>query len=229
MNRQASVHPRPRHALPTDRLGLEAQRRVLCAIVLASDYGRNAVGGEEISRHAGVATSSAVLNNRFFVESNLITRESRGRYQPTEAANEFGHKYGYDKRRAGLVLGESLRGTWYFDAVRRLLTDSPATEERLLELLGHEAATGPLHRVRLAALIAWLRYAGLITFQSGVYKLPLGEREQGRAPSGTVPSTSRSGKILTLPIDLVLSEDDLGRLARGEARLVCHVVDGPRP
>lgn len=159
------VKPRAKKALPTDRLKLDVQKKALGAIAVLSDYGQRSVGAADLAPSLGLSPATAGLNNSFFMESGLIVRESKGKYKPTEAVNEYARRYSFDSDRAGLCLTALLSQTWFFQCVRRHLAGiGPASRDKLIELLAYEAGATKEHAVQLGSLLGWLEYAGLIAY-----------------------------------------------------------------
>jgi hypothetical protein len=196
---RAPQRPRARKALPTDRLKLDMQKNALVAISLASDYGRRAVGSEDIAPRIGVSPATAGLNNAFFMESGLITRESKGRYKPTTEAVKFARDYAFDAAKAGKILAHPLAQTWYFHAIRQQLGMGPVSKDTMIQVLAHEAGASKDHQAQLSAMLSWLEYAGLIEDKGGSIKIKIIESPDGvppddapadAAPQDVAPSTA---------------------------------------
>jgi hypothetical protein len=246
--------PRASKALPTDRLKLDAQKALLQAIAVASDYGKRAVGSNDIAPRMGLAASTAALNNNFFMESGLIKRESKGKYVPTEAANSFARTYSFNKQGAGADLREVLSNSWYFKEVQQQLAGmGPATKETLIELLAHRASASKDHETQLGSLLAWLEYAQLIVLDGSLYKLakdvPAGEEAEAAsekdassklekpdddapapAPERTTKGEEGQGDVGSAPpvlsfnFDLSLTADDLKALSPQQIEAVFEAV-----
>src|SRR4051812_28938615 len=82
---RARSRARTSKPLPTDRMKFDLQVRALRAIVVESSNGQRAVGAEDIAPRLSVATVTAGLNNAFFAEAGLLTKEGKGRYRPASA------------------------------------------------------------------------------------------------------------------------------------------------
>lgn len=242
------ARPRAAKALPTDRLKLDAQKSALRAIAVASDYGKNAVGSNDIAPRMGVAPSTAGLNNAFFKESGLITRESKGKYLPTDAANSFARTYSFDKQRAGASLKEPLSSTWYFETVSQQIAGmGPSAKDALIELLAHRAEASKEHELQLGSLLTWLEYAGLIVLDGSLYKLApnlpsdkaadkadkpaAGEKEKpSPAPERATMEEKPTGNevqpqpVLSFSFDIALTQDDLKELSAEQIKAVFEAV-----
>jgi hypothetical protein len=196
---RAPSRPRARKALPTDRLKLDVQKGALVAISLASDYGRRAVGSEDIAPRIGVSPATAGLNNAFFMESGLITRESKGRYKPTNETIKFARDYAFDAVRAGKILGGPLAQTWCFHAVRQQLGMGPVSKDTMIQVLAHEAGASKDHQVQLAAMLSWLEYAGLIEDKGGNIKIIEGA---AGPPAGDAGAAGTAAQDVVPPADV---------------------------
>jgi hypothetical protein len=240
-----SKRPRSERALPTDRLKIDAQKAALQAIAVASDYGKKAVGSNDIAPRMGVAPSTASLNNNFFRESGLIKRESKGKYLPTEAVNSFARTYSFNKQEAGADLKQVLSKAWYFEEVQKQLGGmGPATKDTLVELLAHRAGASQEHESQLAALLTWLEYARLIEIDGSLYKLAKdlpdeqpGEdsaiepekKEVSATPEGSTSTKEEGGveraqPVLSFSFDISLTKEDLQGLSAEQIRAVFEAV-----
>lgn len=245
---RAARRPRTSRALPTDRMKFEIQVGALRAIAIASDFGKTAVSSEDISSRLGVAATTAGLNNAFFMESGLVTRESKGRYKPTDAVNKFARAYGFDEAKAGELLAESLKSTWYFREIEQQLAMGGTPVQRMVEVLAHAAGATSDHSAQLTMLLTWLEYAGLVDTSSGfilVRGAPKLEEEDEESPAvkdhskppagssgeGSTHDASkadapkdRSETILAFHFDLSLTPEDLHGLTPEQIHAVFDAV-----
>src|SRR4051812_31015535 len=150
---KAPAQPRPDKALPTDRLKFGQQVNALKAIAVASNNGAKAVGSDDIAPRIGVVAATAGLNNQFFMESGLITRESKGRYKPTKSVEAFARKHTFDAKGAGRELGPTLSETWYFQAVRQQLQMGTTSTQTMIRVLADAAGAVKAHEAKLASLL----------------------------------------------------------------------------
>jgi len=227
---RAPGRPRAKKALPTDRLKLDVQKKALSVIAVVSDYGKRDVGAADIAPRLSLSAATAGLNNSFFFESGLIVKESKGRYKPTEAANDFARRYTFDQRRAGLCLKEPLSKTWFFHVVRQELAGmGPATREKLIELLAYEAGATKDHTIQLGSLIAWLEYAELIVKEGGHYQIAANApKDQGEDEDETpdeLPDDEPSNEAEDADetpdrVKAAIQKKPAGREARSEAETV---------
>jgi hypothetical protein len=181
------AHARPTKALPTDRLKWDQQVNALKAIAVASNNGEKAVGADDIAPRLGIVPATAGLNNQFFMESGLIDRERKGLYKPTAEVNKFAQKHTFDPAGAGRELAGILRQTWYFQAVQTQLKMGTTTRDTMIRVLADAAGAVKAHEIKLASLLAWLEFAGLISTEGGTVEIT------ADAPKGEAPDTETPG------------------------------------
>lgn len=240
---KAPSQPRPDKALPTDRLKFGQQVNALKAISVASVGGTKAVGAEDIAPRIGVVAATAGLNNQFFMESGLITRESKGRYKPTEAVERFARKHTFDAEGSGRELAGILGQTWYFQAVRQQLEMGTTPTQTMIRVLADAAGAVKAHEVKLASLLAWLEFAGLVTTEGGTVKIPEGAPEPPAVEDNELPDpppADTEGKrttekhrrqppadteaVLSFSFDFALTADDLKALSPEQIQKVFEAV-----
>jgi hypothetical protein len=151
--------PRPAKALPTDRLKFDAQVDALRAFVIESNNGQRAVTSADIAPHIGVVEATASLNNAFFMEAGLISREKKGSYKPTKPTIDYAQNLGFDPDAAKATLGTQLSTTWFYEAVKAM---GNSETEKVVGVLANKAGAMVVHRPKLDALLEWLEYTGLI-------------------------------------------------------------------
>jgi hypothetical protein len=164
---------RPKRALPTERLKLDTQHAALRAFVSASHRGVFGVGSADVATRLGISPDTAGLVNNFFVEAGFLMKESRGKYKPVPAVNEYARLYSLDPDAAVKELAKVLRGSWYFGAVTPELELGPVSEEVLVNVIGKAAGVGGDRLPQLQMVLEWLRSAGLIVANGdGTFRLP---------------------------------------------------------
>jgi hypothetical protein len=179
---RAPQRRRASRALPTDRMKMDVQVRVLHAIGRLSGAGKRPVTAQELGKAVdGLAATTVMLSNKFFADAGWIENQ-HGRYTATDALVE------YSRRRAlagsGPVPSEAMealrrpvRQSWFWQALRPYLANGrlPSTEAAIV--LMSEAGAGESHKPMIANLIAWLRIIGLVDLQGDDISLAEGEPE----------------------------------------------------
>jgi hypothetical protein len=248
---RARPRPRATRALPTDRLKFDVQVTALLAFAVASDNGKRAVTSEDLARRLSVATATAGLNNMFFAESGLITRESKGRYMPTAAVIEFARQCSFSSDRARFLLAEPLKSTWFYEEVAKQLKMGPTTDAKMIEVLAGAAGVNADRRSQLALLLQWLEYVGLIEGSPGGHVRLANGAATAQMPGETPPSdppdvaaspadpattrpTTDSGRevpeprqpdaVLTFSFDFAMTAEDLSKLSPEQIRAVFESV-----
>ena len=230
-------HPRAQRALPTDRMRFDVQVQALKAFAVTSKYGQFAVTSEEIASILPVSATTAGLNNNFCYEAGLLVRESKGRYKPTEAVNQFARDHSWAPDRAGRALAPILAKTWFYEAVENQLAMGPATRQQLVSALGQVAGATTDHTGHLDTIVQWLDYAQLIRFDDAGLAHPValedtpaeaapvaatepeaneepdGSRGGGHDDGGTPPRMVNPAGVLGLTFDFQLTAEDLAKLS----------------
>jgi hypothetical protein len=167
---RAPQRQRAGRALPTDRMKMDFQVRVLNAIGRLSGAGKRPVTAQELSKALeGIAPTTVILSNRFFADAGWI-RNQRGQYTATDALVE------YSRRRAlassGAVPSEALealrvpaRQSWFWEALSPHLADGSMSYTEAAIILMSEAHASESHKPMITNLIAWLNVIGLIDIQ----------------------------------------------------------------
>jgi len=206
----------------------------LKAIAVSSDNGKHAVGAEELAMRLNLSPASAGLNNAFFTEVGLVTKEGRGRYKPTELALEFARKHTFDQEAAGKVLAPAFRTTWCFQEVQKQVAMEPrVTKDQMVQVLAAAAGATNDHRVQLLGILDWLQYAGVIEIKDDVVTVvPTDSATPDPAPAPVVPpapeGAAAAGKgtttqrehqapqaapVMSLSFELALTAEGLQRLS----------------
>ncbi len=193
--------PRPRKALPTDRMKLEVQKKALSVLAIVSDYGKQGASASDMAPRLGVVATTAGLNNTFFKESGLVIQAGKGKFKSTEFANSFARKFSFDQEKAGLELREPLRDTWFYATVRQTIEGmGPTAKAKLIEVLAYEAGADSEYRVQLGSIVSWLEYAGLIESDDGdIFSLTAAGRESNDAPLEHAEPTEQAEDLVPQP------------------------------
>jgi hypothetical protein len=164
----------------------------LKALAVSSDYGKVAVGADEMAARLNVVAATAGLNNAFFTSVGLATREGRGRYKPTPIVSEFARKHSFNPQEAGRLLGPALRESWCFAEVVRQAGMTPRIDrDQMVEVLAVAAGATREHRVQLVSILEWLAYAGVIEMTDNVITVVDGIAEvaEQAAAGGAAPAS----------------------------------------
>ncbi len=245
-NVKAKARRRPGRPLPTDRMKFEMQVNALKAFGTQSDYGKRAVGGEDIAPRLGLTPATAALNNAFYMDVGLIERESKGRYKPTEHVIDFAREHSFDAEKAGKRLASVLKQTWFYQEVAR----EPSTRDQLVRLLARAADTDKDREAQLSMLLDWLAYAGLTREENGVITAlghaptdqsarnePPGSEPESEGTTGDASSTADRDEVegktsplapslLSFDVRFSLTAEDLAKLAPEQITALFSAVGG---
>jgi hypothetical protein len=235
---RAERRVRPNKPLPTDRMKHGTEVNALKAIAVASRFGERGVSAEDIGARIGVTTATAGLSNAFFAEAGWITRESKGRYLPTDATNTFAQKLGFNETEAAALLAPSIRESWYFREIAPELQTGPVAVGQLVQVLAQAAGATSEYEPQLESVLLWLEYVGLVVIADG--HVQLGQRDpqelqkppvkeddenQRKAPEAAAEPArgesqeptkkqrlAQANAVISLDFDLSLTAEDLAKL-----------------
>lgn len=146
---QASAPHRP---LPTDRVSIHGQIRILCSLAEVGGPQRQAVHNAAVAQHSGRGEDS-VSETLSFLAGVGLTSGGRGRYAATPAGHKFASLWQIDSARARILLREVYRNHWSARAATTLLANSPLPQEELARLLQRGLAG---QKRRGTYLVDWL-------------------------------------------------------------------------
>jgi hypothetical protein len=224
-------------ALPTDRMKMELQVKVLEAIGRLSGAGKRAVTGQELSRAVGgLAPATVILSNRFMADAGWIENK-RGEYKATDALVEYCRRRSIDTSGDPTeALREPATQSWFWQALHPYFVNGKLSYSDAALHLSREARANPDHEPMIANLIAWLEWVGLIEVEDGQVSLTAQETgssgQQPEPPADQRPAEPLSpaaepagtaSKEPTMPpggtpryvisFDVRMTQDDLNRLS----------------
>ncbi len=239
--KRAASKPRPRYAVPTDRMKFDTQVQALRTICTASRNGQDPVTGEMMGNLMGILPVTAVLNNTFFASIGLVDKAGKGAYVPTALTLKFQQKWSFNRAEAPKLLAPALAGSWFFNAVKQKLELGPTTTGDMIETLAGVAGTDDSYATQYGFLLEWLEYVGLIATEGGTVKLtdpavtpvttvspaeePQGLKDVGTEPEQVPPAGEKptmdsqrpkdaAQPIISISVEIVLTKADLNGLTR---------------
>lgn len=177
---------RLKKALPTDRMSVSSQLKVLRGYAAASSNGQN-VFNAEVAKAAGIAQTSVSTCNPFFVELGLIVKDKTG-WVPCDEVRQFGNAARFDPETAAYRLAPVFERSWCFEALRpRLSMGSMSHQEALIEL---SAACGadPERQDQLEEILEFFDFVGLIEFADNGDSIVLRQQAHRRQPEPREPA-----------------------------------------
>jgi hypothetical protein len=218
----ASTKPdnrKPSKALPTDRVSVEKQLKVLRAYgAIAAETG---VSGTAISEVVESHPSSVSVCNPFLQESGLIERSGSG-YKAVPAVVAYHAATEWDPTTAGGKLAPVLKESWYWKALLPRLSFRPLTEAEAVRVLAEDCGAPPSFEGQIKGILEYLETATLIVRDGGAIKRGPGaanEQEQKTPPTPEVatarekpPQTEKPvGPGIAFDVSIQVSMDEIGR------------------
>lgn len=163
---------RPTKSLPTDRMKIEAQQRVLVTIGKQSGTEKRAIDANRISQamNREISHYTVGLSNGFFADAGWLEKRGRGDFAASDALLDYVRRLATDKDNISRVvtpLRDAAVESWFWKVVKSHLTFGEAREGELLGTLMHEAGASTDHLPQLRTLLAWLEYIELIERADG--------------------------------------------------------------
>jgi hypothetical protein len=152
----------PKRALPSRRVSVASQLRLVAAGAAASGAKRSAFHLGAAAEKTGLSTRQAALGVRFLIEVGLWTQDGREVYRATATGRQVGRLWDTDQDRARTLLGKLLQDHWSAEVLRARLADGPIALEGLLEDLRRAAGAHEQHHSMLMGLVEWLGIARLL-------------------------------------------------------------------
>jgi len=168
MVRRAAQRQRPQRSLPSDRLKMDVQKRLLRSIATLSGPGKRPVEAQDLAASTGLSAASAGLCNSFFAESGWLVRVSKGKYAATDALLEYSRRLSISPesiKDAVEPLQAPMCEAWHWQALAPMVKHGPIARRDSVLVLMREAGASdhPDHLQQLNNLLEWLEYVGLIT------------------------------------------------------------------
>ncbi|MGX5655503.1 hypothetical protein ACWKWC_12080 [Geodermatophilus nigrescens] len=159
------LRSRPSRSLPTERMRVEAQRRVLEAFAKLSGPDGRFVTSENVGQAVKDVSHHALpLSNAFFVDAGWLIKQGRGAYAATDALINWRRRAAMnpDDPRAKQALRETMTDAWFWQPIKNQINFGGADEDEVLQILMLEAGATPEHAAQLRNLLEWVEWVGLI-------------------------------------------------------------------
>lgn len=160
----SGVWPQER-VLPTDRLQVKQQIKVLCALADLTGEEARPVRNADLARRMGRYAGSVTGTLGYLVGTGLA-EGGLGQYRATPAGREFAALWDTDSARARLVLNRLYQGHWAAREAGRILADRPLPQEEAARLL-QQGLRG--RKRRGIYLVDWLAIALVVHRDERLY------------------------------------------------------------
>jgi len=196
------ARPRPAKPLPTDRVKLGLQIRILRAVGrLGTD--KKPIPQDRLSdaidKAAGPA--SVMLSHSFFTDCGWLTRVGRGEYTASDALVKYSRILSADSNghvQANAVLRSTAVNGWFWPVILPLIEHGPAPRSEVMVALMTAAEVGEAHKPQVSMLLDWLRYIDMIDVDddekvSLVVPPAPDQRDEAELHGGTPAATRPAG------------------------------------
>ena len=172
---RAPQRTRPQRPLPTDRIAFPQQPAVLQSLGRLSSPAKRPVDSTDLGGSLHMASGTAGLLPRFFVDAGWAEKAGKGRYIATDSLLEYVRHVGVEpeaETKAAAFLATAFQQSWYWQAVEHQLvvTGSMLMNDAIIILMKEAGAT-PAHRDQLENVFAWMEYVGLVVLEEDTLRL----------------------------------------------------------
>ena len=236
---------RPQHSLPTDRLKMDIQRKLLKSFATLSGPSKREIDGRDLAGSANLSPATAGLCNGFFADSGWIERTAKGKYAATDALLEYSRRLSLspsDMDRVTEPLREAMARSWAWLTLAPTLDNGPiARQDALLILMREAVATDhPDHQQQLLNLLEWMSYVGLLSvtedrveirnpfISTAAVDLSTGAQRPAdsemQEPIMSPQGQSGAPVVLAFEFSFKMTTDDLARLSPDQIKALYEAV-----
>jgi hypothetical protein len=237
-------------ALPTDRMKMDLQVRVLQTLGRLSGQRKAPVNADDLSRAVGdVAPSTVGLSNRFFKDAGWLDAAGRGRYAATDELVEYTRRLAAGTpARAKEPLTAAMRNSWFWEYLQPYLTAGPLAVNEAVIMLMRQADAIDSHVPMIRNVIEWMEFAGLVVTHDD--QIVMADGETARSPGSPSPPSAPAGAggeeptetraadekatkpaggsppraVVTLSFDVRLTAEDLAQLSPEQIKTFFEAV-----
>jgi hypothetical protein len=159
--RQRSTRMSAEKALPQS--GADTLVRIIKGYAVASNGGQTQINYKDVASAVGLGPTLVSKNNRFLLESEILTSPKFGFYIPSEGAIRFAREAAWDEPAAKGHLRRIVQSTWYGQVAVQNFTLRPALKrEELKRALAIKCGATEGDSAALEFLIDFLIYTGIV-------------------------------------------------------------------
>ncbi|MDD5012483.1 MAG: hypothetical protein PHQ66_02465 [Candidatus Nanoarchaeia archaeon] len=163
--------------LPDGRSSVEKQIKILKALNISSNKGKNPVSAKDVAPITGMHFTIVSGALAFFQKINMLIAEKNYTYLPTKETIEFCNELEWNSEGAGEFFKKIILPTWFGEYTLKLFKLQPEmNEEELISSLGKYCeADKTYHQTALSQLITYLEYANILEFDETTKKYKLSD------------------------------------------------------
>lgn len=232
--------------LPTDRMKMDRQIRVLRAVGRFSGPRKEPVNAQVLSKAVdNIAPATVILSNRFFADAGWIRNAGKGLYAATDGLVEYMRRVGTDAPDPAELLREPARRAWFWEALEPHLAEGRLSVNEAVILLMHAADASPEHKTMITNVIAWMEHVGLVAVEdgyitatatsTGASSMSRQVEPQDTAESGALVDPAATGEasieeerssvpVVMFSLDVRVTVDDLARLTPEQIKAFFEAV-----
>lgn len=159
--RQRSPRMSAEKALPQS--GSDTLVRIIKGYAVASNGGQTQINYKDVASAGGLSPTIVSKNNRFLLESEILTSPKFGYYIPSEAAVRFARESAWDEPAAKGHLRHLILPSWYGQVAVQNFTLRPTLKrEELKRALAIKCGATEGDSAALEFLIDFLIYTGIV-------------------------------------------------------------------
>lgn len=152
-----------KYPIPVSKTSFESHVKVLRALNIGSNKGKNFVSYTDIAPYAGVTETTVSKILKFFNEIGFTETGERGKYKPKSEIIEFLNELEWDQSEATKVFGNILMNTWFGQSVIQFFKmKKEISKDELVRSFGKCAQADTSNQAELNVLLKFLEYGGII-------------------------------------------------------------------
>jgi hypothetical protein len=163
--KRREARSRPAKPLPTDRMKIELQLRVLQTVGrLGTD--KKPISPDRLADalNKEVSPSTVALSHSFFTDCGWLARLGRGEYAAADPLIAYSRRLAAGSADTALpFLRQSAARGWFWPVIMPLVSHGPAKLAEVTVALMTAAEVGDAHRPQIKMLLDWLVLIGLVT------------------------------------------------------------------
>lgn len=157
--------------------------KIIKGYAIASNGGESQINYKDVASVSGITPTVVSGNNRFLLESQVLSSPKFGYYIPTEGAVRFAREAAWDEPAAKAHLRNVIAFTWYGQtALQNLMLRPSLRRDELKRALGIKAGATEGDGNALEFLIDFLIYTGVVA-ETETGTIAKGDTEPTAAPA----------------------------------------------
>jgi len=152
-----------KYPIPPGKISFDSHLKVLKALNVGSNKGKNFVSYSEIAPYANIHETAVSKILNFFNDIGFTEIGERGKYKPKSEIIAFLNDLEWEQPLAETALGHILLGTWFGQSVIQFFQlNKEASKEDLIRVFGKCAQADQSNQAALMVLIKYLEYGKVI-------------------------------------------------------------------